>query len=146
MNTAAHSSQPLKPPTAFLKSNYRIDTDIRTYTRNTPLMPLPSKQRTLRLHVPQMVEPLILIDIDHLIIGRASGANHLDLSRHYAKMLGVSREHAIIKFDGKSYTITDLGSTNGTYLNNKKLTAHQPYRLEQADQIRFGHFVAIINY
>lgn len=146
MNSVAHSSQPLKRPTIFLQSDYRLDTDVSDYARNTQLVPLPSIQRTLRLHIPQMVEPLILIDVDNLTLGRASGDNYLDLSRHYAKMLGVSREHASIKFDGRGYTVTDLGSTNGTYLNDKKLTAHRPHRIEQADQLRFGHFIAIINF
>jgi serine/threonine protein kinase len=33
-----------------------------------------------------------------------------------------SRRHARIDFDGKSYHVTDLNSTNGTYLGNTRLT------------------------
>ena len=33
----------------------------------------------------------------------------------------VSRNHAEINFDGEKYTITDLGSTGGIFLNSKKV-------------------------
>jgi serine/threonine protein kinase len=33
----------------------------------------------------------------------------------------LSREHAVIDWDGKAFTISDLGSKNGTYLNGRQL-------------------------
>jgi serine/threonine protein kinase len=35
----------------------------------------------------------------------------------------LSREHAVIDWDGKAFTIADLGSTNGTYVNGRQLRA-----------------------
>jgi hypothetical protein len=51
---------------------------------------------------------------------------------------GVSRRHAEIRFDGEGYTITDVGSTNGTLLNGAPLTPHQSVVLQAGDKIRVG--------
>ena len=48
-------------------------------------------------------------------IGRASG-NTVPL-----ELAGVSRHHARILWDGASYMIEDLNSTNGTWLNGKRI-------------------------
>ena len=51
----------------------------------------------------------------------------------------VSRQHArIVVTDGVA-TIEDLGSKNGTFVNNEALTGMRP--LEDGDQIRVGSFV-----
>ncbi|AXV04735.1 FHA-domain-containing protein [Euzebya pacifica] len=44
--------------------------------------------------------------------------------------------HARIDFDGDGWTLTDEGSTNGTFLNQVRLTAPTPLRA--GDQISFG--------
>lgn len=131
--------------TELISSNLPIDTEIRNFDGDILNESVPSKSRILRFYTPQIVEPLILIDVKHLIIGRRVGNNRLDLSLHYGKMLGVSRKHAEISFVEEHYFITDLNSANGTYLNNQKLTPEKAYRIEDADQIRFGHFVTVIN-
>lgn len=33
----------------------------------------------------------------------------------------ISRNHAEVTYDGENYTITDLGSTGGVFLNSKKI-------------------------
>lgn len=48
----------------------------------------------------------------------------------------VSRRHAILTRRAGSYYLTDLGSTNGTYLNGRRLGA--PARLRSGDELRFG--------
>jgi pSer/pThr/pTyr-binding forkhead associated (FHA) protein len=57
-----------------------------------------------------------------------------------------SRNHACIERVDDSqknprnvyYQLTDVGSSNGTFLNQQRLTAHQSIRLESGDQIRIG--------
>lgn len=49
---------------------------------------------------------------------------------------GVSRKHFSIKVKNKTATITDLGSSNGTFLNNTKL--ENPTELEKGDIIKLG--------
>jgi diguanylate cyclase (GGDEF)-like protein len=53
--------------------------------------------------------------------------------------LSVSRHHAAISVDDRgSAWITDLGSTNGTFLNNRRLAPHHAARLDDGDRIQLG--------
>lgn len=71
---------------------------------------------------------------DEITIGRAASA-----------MIGmgddsfVSQLHARVFRDAGSTMVEDLGSTNGTYLNGKRLTA--PERLTKGDRVQIGHTV-----
>ena len=47
----------------------------------------------------------------------------------------VSRHHAAIEWTGDSFVLTDMGSRNGTYVNNQKVTAHA---LANGDAITVG--------
>ncbi len=49
-----------------------------------------------------------------------------------------SSRHAEIRREGPSYAIVDLGSTNGTYLNDQRLLANSPRLLQAGDVIRIG--------
>ncbi|MFI8696300.1 DUF3662 and FHA domain-containing protein [Dietzia maris] len=49
---------------------------------------------------------------------------------------GVSRQHADIHFDGREAVLTDLGSTNGTTVNDGPI---QDWQLADGDVIRVGH-------
>ncbi len=50
----------------------------------------------------------------------------------------VSRQHAAIEQQNGRYLLRDLGSTNGTYVNNVRLPSGQPQLLEPGDVIRIG--------
>ena len=52
--------------------------------------------------------------------------------------VSVSRKQAEIRQDGRFWTVRDLGSSNGTYLNGQRLTETQ--RLKPGDEISFGKF------
>lgn len=50
----------------------------------------------------------------------------------------VSREHAVIQKINKSFFIKDLGSTNGTKVNNEQIPQDKYVRLQPKDVIRIG--------
>ena len=52
----------------------------------------------------------------------------------------VSRKHAEVRLanDGQSWTVVDLNSTNGTYLNGNRVTTDSEPLLKQRDIIQFG--------
>lgn len=54
----------------------------------------------------------------------------------YIEDVYVSDEHAEVLSDDGSWSVRDLGSTNGTYLNGAKVT--RPTPLAVGDQLRFG--------
>ncbi len=70
---------------------------------------------------------------DDLTIGRAE-KNKLVLNDSY-----VSQFHARISPRGESYVVEDMGSTNGTYLNKRRLTA--PAELQRGDRVKIGKTV-----
>jgi pSer/pThr/pTyr-binding forkhead associated (FHA) protein len=56
----------------------------------------------------------------------------------------VSRRHAEISYANGQYILRDLGSTNGTYVNDARLEAERTVALAQNDLIRFGKLVEFI--
>lgn len=55
---------------------------------------------------------------------------------------GVSRHQALIQRDGQIFTMVDVGSTNGTFVNGKALEYNKPVPLQDGDAIAFGAFNA----
>jgi diguanylate cyclase (GGDEF)-like protein len=51
----------------------------------------------------------------------------------------VSRRHARVSPDGAGHLLADLGSTNGTFVNGRRVEVH---RLAAGDRVRLGPFVA----
>jgi pSer/pThr/pTyr-binding forkhead associated (FHA) protein len=70
---------------------------------------------------------------DEMVIGRADRC-HVVLDDTY-----VSQMHARIFPRDGNYMVEDLGSTNGTYLNRRRVTA--PTQVHRGDQIKIGKTV-----
>ncbi|MBI9051297.1 MAG: FHA domain-containing protein [Anaerolineaceae bacterium] len=62
----------------------------------------------------------------------------VDLSQYDAYTLGVSRLHSSLKIIDRRVFISDLGSSNGTRVNNKKLEPQTDYPLKHGDVIALG--------
>jgi pSer/pThr/pTyr-binding forkhead associated (FHA) protein len=50
----------------------------------------------------------------------------------------VSKEHACITFDGRDHVIMDKNSTNGTFVNGRRVVGEVGQRLATGDRISFG--------
>ncbi len=50
----------------------------------------------------------------------------------------ISREHAMFELTSDALFLQDLGSRNGTEVNGKKLSAHDPLRLKNGDLVKIG--------
>lgn len=70
---------------------------------------------------------------DEIIIGRADKC-HIVMDDTY-----VSQVHARIFSKGDLYMVEDLGSTNGTYLNRRRITS--PAELQRGDRVKIGKTV-----
>jgi hypothetical protein len=72
------------------------------------------------------------LEVDVLNMGRAPD-NHIVVNDRE-----VSRRHAVLKREGTHYVLEDLGTANGTFVNNQRI---QRYTLVSGDVIRLGHAV-----
>lgn len=50
----------------------------------------------------------------------------------------VSGSHAEIRVENEEAWLTDIGSTNGTFVNGRRLMPNQPQRLEPGDEVKIG--------
>ncbi len=86
--------------------------------------------KELVLHAPDGGPQVVALSGHGVVLGRGPTADV------HVEDVYVSDEHAEILPDDGSWSIRDLGSTNGTYLNGAKVT--RPTPLAVGDQLRFG--------
>jgi hypothetical protein len=87
----------------------------------------------LRLLAPAEVKGRSFPLADEITVGRAAGCQ-VTIDDTYESQL-----HArVFRRDGKVY-VEDLGSTNGTYLNRRKVTG--PMVLQRGDKLQIGNTV-----
>lgn len=65
----------------------------------------------------------------------------VDLGPYGAVQKGVSRLHLKVARDYDTVVVTDLGSSNHTYLNGQRLMPGEPRILRDNDELRLGHLV-----
>lgn len=82
-------------------------------------------------------------------IGWADGgqrAPDIDLTALGGGSLGVSRNHAILRFRNGQWDIEDLNSTNGTFVNDSQIVARTPTLLPDKTTIRVGSLKLFFRY
>jgi pSer/pThr/pTyr-binding forkhead associated (FHA) protein len=84
--------------------------------------------REIVVHPPNSTPKVLVLGGRGLVLGRSGDVVIDDV---YA-----SEEHAEILPDDGGWSVRDLGSTNGTYLNDAKVT--RPTPLAAGDQLRLG--------
>lgn len=75
------------------------------------------------------------------------GIPSVDLSRFNALDAGVSRRHATLQRNAEGQVmLMDLGSTNGTFLNQERLQLLKEYPLQDGDEIYLGSLRVILHF
>jgi len=78
------------------------------------------------------VEDEYPLDKDVIIIGRSANCN-ISIDDLY-----MSQEHTQLWHEDNEWFISDMGSTNGTYINGIKME-DEPLILDNGDKIKIGH-------
>jgi len=115
---------------------------------NRPPPPPLTEEALTPVHIPKEILLVVpssrrrfkLVVQNELHIGRVSSdfAPEVDLTDDGGAEKGVSRLHAKIQVVQEGIMLIDLDSTNGTLLNNYRLSPNEPYPLHSGDEIRFG--------
>lgn len=92
-----------------------------------------SHARLVSLNAPERIE--LKVEKDEFIIGKKVGKVDGVISFNDK----ISRVHCKINRNGAQYTITDLHSANGTYINKIKLQPNMPSPIKNGDVIRLAN-------
>jgi sigma-B regulation protein RsbU (phosphoserine phosphatase) len=90
------------------------------------------RPRELLVQTPDGKTRRLALDRDCFMVGRAS-TNELC----YPEDVGLSRQHLAVERDGDVWTVRDLNSKNGTFVNGVRIA--EPYVLGPNDRVTAGH-------
>lgn len=115
---------------------------------------IPAPIRGVAIYLAGDIKPIAIMYDDEFILGRVSDSQDeapadepiVDLRPYGALEKGVSRRHLLIRRTGQGYEVMDLGSTNGSYLLDKRMVPNQPYPLSHGDLIRMGKMRIFITF
>jgi pSer/pThr/pTyr-binding forkhead associated (FHA) protein len=105
-------------------------------------IPEPVGSGSISIHILESGKIIPLTNRTEFTLGRVSDEQPImpdvDLGPYKAYESGVSRLHAVLKQIGESTIIMDLGSSNGTYVNGRRIPANQECPLNHGDIIALG--------
>ena len=104
------------------------------------LVPPSNLQLTRSPAMARLGANVALIAVPFFIGRSVDDSNSLSLDEDTS----VSRKHAQITFENGVFYLIDLGRSNGTYVNGKKLMAQVPTRLINGQRIIFGKNTEVI--
>jgi hypothetical protein len=92
-------------------------------------------------------EPILVTPQPEISIGRQGQGQPpltVDLTAYDAVNLGISRRHALIRCIDGVYTVEDLESANGTWLNDARIKPGVQHILQSTDHLRLGNLKLLI--
>jgi hypothetical protein len=96
----------------------------------------------IAFYVAGVSTPIAVLTEPSFIIGRGvpetAVGGLVDLSAHDGFAMGVSRQHALVRAEPKGYSVVDLESRNGTWLNDQRLVPNRAYPLPSHAQLRLA--------
>ena len=90
------------------------------------------RPRELSVYTPDGKTRTLPLDRDRFVVGRSSAAELC-----YPDDAGLSRQHLALEKVGETWTVRDLNSKNGTFVNGNRIT--EPYTLGPEDRVTAGH-------
>lgn len=96
---------------------------------------------SLALLVKGMRAPIVLHEVTAVVLGRGDappGVSFVDLSEIGDVAMGVSRQHARLTYEDGRFWVEDMHSTNGSWLNQQRLSPGVPYLLACHDTLWLG--------
>ena len=105
----------------------------RAATRHSPAPAL--RARLVLVHPPSAAAVIPLPATGASSVGRASSSASADIAIADGT---ISRQHALLTREGSGWSISDVGSLNGTYVNRAIVTG--PRRLEPGDEVQIGKY------
>jgi len=107
-------------------------------------------EKSVTLLIRGMAERFIFEDGTEVILGRTdlmvAEPGHFDMTPYGGHDRGVSRNHALLRFSDDAITITDLSSSNGTFINTQRLPPTTPQQIKHGDEIMLGSLSMIIKF
>lgn len=103
-----------------------------------PLPPLQPQGGVLISQNPDLL-PDIILNGDLTLIGKLEGTVDVIIP-----LPTVSRVHAKIEKSGEDYYLTDMNSSNGTYVNGELISGKESQSLFSGDEIRFADAVYLL--
>lgn len=104
--------------------------------------PLADNSHIVSLLIRGISERLAFEEGTEIVLGRIDFTNpdlsRLDLTRYGGHERGVSREHALLRYQDAKLTVTDLHSVNGTMVNLIRLEPNHPWMLKDGDELMLG--------
>ncbi|MGX9930735.1 DUF6382 domain-containing protein [Virgibacillus salarius] len=133
-STLHTNSETLTTDTSSISSNQRDQTMLldeeELHGKKLP------KVKNYLLVKREEAEESIELEKDNYIIGRAEkGTDYVE------KSVGVSRLHIELVKLSDTYGIKDLGSKNGTYINEEKIIPYKIHELKNEDEIQIGKII-----
>jgi len=110
----------------------------------TPFQPPPPEKLDAwaSLHMMETGQIIPLSDRMEFTLGRVVDGQpvmpDVDLTQYNAYANGVSRLHAVLKRGPKGALLTDLSSSNGTYVNGNRIPPHVEQSIKHGDLIYLG--------
>lgn len=135
---------PSEAPTQTINVASEVVTPPVTSSPSPPAKPTPAKtqlqqQSAKLLHIRTDTNIELPVNLSVIHIGKPNDRVPPDIDvSGFPDSEVVSRTHADIRVEGDTYYIEDMGSSNGTYVNNVPLTKGNRHRLRTGDRISLG--------
>ena len=123
-------------------STSQVQESIREPVKKAVAAPVVNLNNWATLHLLDTGQVLPLTERNEFTLGRIGEGQpimpDIDLSPYQAYASGVSRLHAVLKRDARRVMIMDLGSSNGTFVNGKRLNPNIDQPINNGDIIALG--------